>query len=199
MNEGVDAAIVKVLDWEPDGEQALIAAGPAGAERVFDLYYGRAKASLDTKARGRDLVDGWSAALHIAATVAPEAFLARLKGDVGITEVVILGGIDDPRATAVLCEQAAHEDYVHRYNAVKALAGHSNPKAREAIESALGDRDLVVRSAAIRAVADTDPDRGVTLYEAFLREPDLTPLLRQESQWALSYLRKHSRIPKRPW
>lgn len=199
MSDGIDAAIVKVLDWEPEGENALIAAGPAGAERVFDRYYGKAEAALNTKARGRELVDGWSAALHIAASIAPEAFLARLPRDIGVTEIVILGGIDDPRATAVLCEQAAHEDYVHRCNAVKALAEHSSPAAREAIERVLGDRDLVARSAAIRAVADSDPERGIALYEAFLGEPGLTPLLKQESRWALSYLRKADPIPKRPW
>ncbi|MEU8007904.1 HEAT repeat domain-containing protein [Catellatospora sp. NPDC049111] len=201
MNDGLDAVIVKVLDWEPRADEALIAAGLTGARRVFDLYYGRARANLVTKATGRELGDGWSAALHIAASVAPEEFLARLPSRVGTTEIVILGDIDDPRATRILCEQARHKDFLHRVNAVRALAKHTGPASREAVEQALADEDLVVRSAAIRCVADADadPSRGTTLYEAFLAEPRLTPLLRQEARWALSYLREGSPIPLHPW
>ncbi|MEV4418192.1 HEAT repeat domain-containing protein [Catellatospora sp. NPDC049609] len=199
MNDGLDAVIAKVLDWEPGADEALIAAGPTGAKRVFDLYYGRAKANLATKATGRELVDSWSAALHIAASVAPEEFLAQLTSRVGTTEIVILGDIDDPRATHILCEQARHEDFLHRVNAVRALAKHTGPASREAVEQALADENLVVRSAAIRCVADAEPSRGTTLYEAFLQQPHLTPLLRQQTLWALSYLRKGSPIPLRPW
>src|SRR5687768_13628494 len=114
VTDNVDAVIAKVLDWEPKAEDALIAAGPNGAKRVFDLYYGRAQAHLITSASGRELVDGWSAALHIAASVAPEQFLAQLTGDISTTEIVILGGINDPRATKILCEQAKHKDFLHR-------------------------------------------------------------------------------------
>lgn len=199
MGDGIDTMIAKVLDWEPGAEEALVAAGPAGAKRVFDLYYGRAHARLITKGTGRELVDGWSAALHVAASVATEEFLSQLPRSISTTEIVILGDIDDPRATRILCEQAKHEDFLHRVNAVKALAKHASPASREAIESALGDRNLVVRSAAIRAIADTDPNRGITLYEALLHEPSLTPLLGQEAQWALSYLHQGGRIPKHPW
>jgi hypothetical protein len=199
MNDGLDAVIAKVLDWEPGADEALIAAGPTGAKRVFDLYYGRASANLVTKATGRELGDGWSAALHIAASVAPEEFLAQLPSRVGTTEIVILGDINDPRATHILCEQARHKDFLHRVNAVRALAKHTGPASREAVEQALADEDLVVRSAAIRCVADADPRRGTTLYEAFLAEPRLTPLLRQEARWALSHLREGSPIPLHPW
>ncbi|MEU1843188.1 HEAT repeat domain-containing protein [Micromonospora sediminicola] len=199
MIDGLDAVIARVLDWEPGADEALIAAGPPGARRVFDLYYGRAAANLATSATGRELGDGWSAALHIAALVAPEEFLAQMPSRVGTTEVVILGDINDPRATRILCEQARHEDFLHRVNAVRALAKHTGPASREAVEQALADVDLVVRSAAIRCVADTDPSRGRTLYEAFLEEPSLTPLLRQEARRALSYLREGTPIPPQPW
>ncbi|GAA1416285.1 HEAT repeat domain-containing protein [Catellatospora coxensis] len=199
MDDGLDAVIARVLDWEPGADEALIAAGPTGAKRVFDLYYGRARANLVTKATGRELVDCWSAALHIAASVAPEEFLAQLPSRVGTTEILILGDVDDPRATQILCEQARHKDFLHRVNAVRALAKHSGPASREAVEQALADKNLVVRSAAIRCVADADPGRGTTLYEAFLEEPRLTPLLRQEARWALSYLREGRPIPLHPW
>ncbi|GAA2364785.1 hypothetical protein Cme02nite_32470 [Catellatospora methionotrophica] len=199
MTDSLDAAIAAALDWEPHAEDTLRAAGLPGAMRVFDLYYGRAKARLVTRANGRDLVDGWSAVLHLAASIAPEQFLAQLPRRVGTTEIVILGDIDDPRATKILREQARHPDFLHRCNAVRALATHTDPKARKAIEGALRDPHLVVRSYAIRAVADADPGRGITLYEAQLQEPGLTPLLRQEAQWALSYLRDGQQIPKNPW
>ncbi|KAB1162386.1 HEAT repeat domain-containing protein [Micromonospora sp. DT46] len=199
MNDGLDAVIVKVLDGEPGADEALIAAGPTGAKRVFDLYYGTARANLVTKSTGRELGDSWSAALHIAASVAPEEFLAQLPNRVGTTDIVILGDINDPRATHILCEQARHKDFLHRVNAVRALAKHTGPASREAVEQALADENLVVRSAAIRCVADTDPSRGTTLYEAFLAEPRLTPLLRQEARWSLSYLREGSPIPLHPW
>ncbi|MDI1461015.1 HEAT repeat domain-containing protein [Catellatospora sp. KI3] len=199
MSDGVDGVIARVLDWEPGAEKALIAAGRKGARRVFDLYYGRAKTRLVAKATGRELVDGWSAALHVAATLAPEEFLARLPGRVGTTEIVILGDIDDSRATDILREQAEHEDFLHRVNAVRALAKHTAPESREAVEKVLADQDLVVRSAAIRCVADRDPGRGIALYEAFLRESGLTPLLGQEARWVLSYLREGRQIPRSPW
>ncbi|MFI2710184.1 HEAT repeat domain-containing protein [Micromonospora sp. NPDC018662] len=199
MSDGLDAVIAKVLDWEPGADEALIAAGPTGARRVFDLYYGKVRANLVTRATGRELGDGWSAALHVAALIAPEEFLAQMPSRVGTTEIVILGDINDPRATHILCEQARHKDFLHRVNAVRALAKHTGPASRAAVEQALADEDLVVRSAAIRCVADTDPSRGRTLYEAFLEEPRLTPLLRQEAGWALSYLRRGSPIPLHPW
>jgi hypothetical protein len=199
MNDGLDTVIAKVLDWVTGADEALIAAGPTGAKRVFDLYYGRARAGLVTKATGRELGDGWSAALHIAASVAPGEFLAQLPTRVGITEIVILGDINDPRATHILCEQARHKDFLHRVNAIKALAKHTGPASRQAVEQALADENLVVRGAAIRCVADTDPSRGTTLYEEFMAEPRLTPLLRQETRWALSYLREDRPIPPQPW
>lgn len=199
MGDGIDAMIAKVLDWEPGAEEALVAAGPEGAKRFFDLYYGRARARLTTKATGRELVDGWSAALHLAASVATEEFLSQLPRSISTTEIGILGDIDDPRATEVLCGQAKHEDFLHRVNAVRALAKHTGPASRQAIESAVVDHDLVVRSEAVHAIADSDPSRGITLYEALLNEPSLTPLLRQEAQWALSYLYEGARIPKHPW
>lgn len=198
VGDGIDATIAKVLDWVPGAEEALAAAGPAGAERVFDLYYGRAKVHLITRAAGRELVDGWSNALHIAALVSPGEFLAQLPHSIGTTEIVILGDIHDPRATRILCEQVRHKDFLHRFNAVRALAKHTSPGGREAIESALGDPELVVRSAAIRAVADADPSRGIRLYEGLLHSPGITPLLRQEAHWALSFLREGSPIPRQP-
>ncbi|PTA43724.1 HEAT repeat domain-containing protein [Micromonospora sp. RP3T] len=198
MIEALDAVIAKVLDWAPGADQALIAAGPTGARRVFDLYYGRATANLVTRATGRELGDGWSAALHIAASIAPEEFLARMPSRVGTTEIVILGDVNDPRATHILCEQARHQDFLHRVNAVRALAKHTGPASRAAVEQALADEDLVVRSAAIRCVADADPGRGRALYEAFLAEPRLTPLLRQEARKALSHLRAGRPVPPHP-
>jgi HEAT repeat protein len=82
---------------------------------------------------------------------------------------------------------------------VKALAKHAGPAAREAIEGALDDQNLVVRSAAIWGIADSDPIRGIALYEQLATAPGITPLLRQEAQSALSDLRQGRRILRNLW
>jgi hypothetical protein len=194
MSNEIDALIARVIDWDTPAEEALIAAGPAGARRVFDLHYGKATLTVKPKATNHSmLVDGWAAVLYIAATVLPEEFLTRLPRHIGTTEIGILGDIDDPRATDILCRQARHRDWLHRSNAISALAKHPGAASRAAIERALGDRELLVRSQAIAIIAESDPSRGVTLYEALAREPRLSPLMRRGTQSALSALRERLR------
>jgi HEAT repeat protein len=191
MNDDIDALIAKVIDWDTAApEEALIAIGPAAAKRVFDLYYGQAHAKIPTKVtNARLLMDGWSAALNVAASIAPEEFLSRLRRKVDLTEIGILGHIDDPRATKILCAQLKDKDWLHRANALSALAEHSGPEVRQAFERALDDPHGLIRSQAIEFIAESDPERGIMLYEAYLRDPGLSPLLRQGAENALSRLR----------
>jgi hypothetical protein len=53
----------------------------------------------------------------------------------------------------------------------------------------LRDRNLVVRSEAIKGVSRWDPERATALYEELLQAPKLTPLLRQQAEAALHELR----------
>ena len=122
----VDEAITGFLrEQGPESAAVLAATGDAGARRLVSLAFGEESEPFDNPicgVDGRDAVDRWSAALSVVAAAAPSAFLdaiADKEMDVGL--LAILGGVDDPRATAILCEHVADEDWLCRYNSVSAL------------------------------------------------------------------------------
>src|SRR5262245_27781203 len=202
-SEPVDAAIARYLR-EQDAESAavLAATGDAGARRLVSLAFGEESEPFDNPipdVDGRDAIDRWSAALSVVAVAAPSAFMDAICGkEMNVALLSILGGVGDPRATAILCQHVADEDWLRRYNSVSALGRRDDAAARPCIERALGDPHLAVRAAAIKAVSRWEAGRAVALYEELLEAKGLTPLLRAEARAAIGDLR--AGLPVRePW
>jgi HEAT repeat protein len=190
----VDAAIARYLQRQDDASAAALAAtGPAGAQRVVGIWYGTERPLEDNPiagAAGRDALDRWAATLAVVARAAPETFMDLIAGKKTDTLLLaILGYVDDPRATAILCRHASDPDSLLRYNAVRALGRSNDPAARPCVERALGDDDLVVRNAAIEAISSRDPARAIELYQELLDAEGLTPVLRREVRSAIRELR----------
>jgi len=199
----VDVAIGGYLR-QPDSESArsLSATREAGVRRLLSLWFGDTHEPFDNPipdVSGREAVDRWSAALSVVATAAPSAFIDGIADkDLSLPMLAILGDVDDPRATTILCEHVADENWLSRYNAVSSLRRRNDPVSRPCIERALGDPNLVVRAQAIKAISRWDADRAVSLYEALLNTEGLTPLLRSEAHAAIGDLR--AGLPVRePW
>lgn len=198
-----DAAIGRYLR-QPDRESArsLSATGEAGVRRLLSLWFGDAHEPFDNPipdASGREAADRWSSALSVVAVAAPSAFINGLTGkDLSLPLLAILGDVDDPRATTILCAHVEDENWLSRYNAVAALRRRNDTASRPCIERALGDLNLVVRAEAIKAISRRDANRALSLYQQLLDAEGLTPLLRSEAHAAIGDLR--AGLPVRePW
>lgn len=199
----VDAAIAGYLRQEDSGSaRSLAATGEAGVRRLLSLWFGGPHEPFDNPiphVSGREAVDRWSSALSIVAVAAPSAFIEGIAGrEMSVTLLAILGDVDDPRATTILCAHVEDEDWLRRCNAVYALGRRSDAASRPCLERALGDPNLVVRGAAIKAISRWDADRAVSLYEELLGAEAITPLLRSEARAAISDLRA-GRPVREPW
>lgn len=171
---------------------ALVASGEPGLQRLLDVWYGHAAEPFDNPipdVPDREAVDRWASAIAITAVAAPSAFVDAIAAEETSTMMLaILGDVDDPRATAILCEHVDDEDWLVRCNAVTSLRRRDEADARAGIERALADPNLVVRSAAIDAISHWDPDRAMTLYSGLLDTDGLTPVLRSQVQAAITLL-----------
>lgn len=190
----VDTVIRSYLH-QPDeaSADALAASGEPGLRRLIDVWFGRAAEPFDNpipEVPDREAIDRWVSAIAIVAVAAPSAFIDAISGEeISLMLLAILGDIDDPRATTILCEHVDDEDWLVRCNAVTSLRRRDDLAARAGIESALKDPNLVVRSAAIDAISHWEPDRAVCLYTDLLDADDLTPLLRSQVEAAITLLR----------
>lgn len=190
----VDAAITAYLrQTDRKSAESLAATGEAGVQRLLGLWYGGTAAdplpNPIPEVSSRDAIDRWSSALAIVASAAPSAFVDGIADlDMSTTLLAILGDVEDPRAISTLAPHIADEDWLTRYNAVSSLGRQNDPAARPFIERALGDENLVVRAAAIKAVGAWAPDRAITLYRELLDSPGLTPALRSQAGAALTLL-----------
>lgn len=157
MDASLDEVIISYLREPNDATAATLAAtGSAGARRVLDVYVGQASLSeedLMPGVSGSERGDRWSMALEIVARSAPSAFVDRIAGlgRIPLAVLSMLGVVDDPRATAILCQYVDDADWHYRCNAVKALARRNDVDGRRCIERALDDEHRVVRDAARRA------------------------------------------------
>lgn len=189
----VDRAIADFLErGDSESERVLAAFGERALRRLLDLWFGAdaGEHSPIPKLSTPWLVEQWGAALSALASTAPDRFVESLSGrSLDSRLVSILGGIQTPAATRLLCEQLQSTDWHVRYNAVRSLVRSADPAGRPCIEKALDDPNPVVRSFAIKGVSRWDRPRAITLYWDFLQAPNLTPLLRQEATWALGELR----------
>lgn len=190
----MDTVIRSYLRQPDDASaDALFASGESGLQRLLDVWYGHSGEPFDNPipdVPDREAIDRWASAIAIAAVAAPSAFVDAIAGeDISTMLLAILGDVDDPRATAILRDHVGDEDWLVRYNAVTALRRRDDSTAREGIEQALADPNLVVRSAAIGAIRHWDPDRAVSLYTDLLDADDLTPILRSQVEAARTLLR----------
>lgn len=199
----VDAAIGRYLRHaDSESARSLAATGEAGVRRLLSLAFGDASEPFENPipdVSSKAAVDLWSAALSTAAAAAPSAFIEGIAGkDLPLNMLATLGDIDDPRATAILCEHLEDEDWLSRYNALSSLKRRGDAASRPYVERALGDANLVVRAQAIEAISRWDADRAISLYEGLLGTEGLTPLLRTSAHAAISNLR--AGVPVRdPW
>ena len=190
----VDTAIRSYLR-QPDeaSADALVASGAPGLQRLLDVWYGHPAEPFDNPipdVPDREAIDRWASAIAITAVAAPSAFVDAIAAEETSTMMLaILGDVNDPRATAILCEHVDDEDWLVRCNAVTSLRRRDETEARAGIERALADPNLVVRSAAIDAISHWDPDRALTLYADLLDADGLTPILRSQVQAAITLLR----------
>lgn len=193
----VDTVISSYLR-QPDevSADALVASGEPGLQRLLDVWYGRPGEPFDNPipdVPDREAIDRWASAIALAAVAAPSAFVDAISGeDISTMLLAILGDVDDPRATGILRDHVEDEDWLVRCNAVTSLRRRDDPAAREGIELALADPNLVVRAAAIDAISHWEPNRAVSLYTDLLDADGLTPILRSQVEAALTLLRASS-------
>lgn len=190
----IDSAIVEFLRNEDAASERMLAqSGPAGLERMLDLWFGRTNRPLQEPPdvpRGRAGADAWGGALSVVARANPAAFVDGLAGEhVSTTILAILGDVSDPRATRMLCAHLDDADWLRRYNAVASLSRRSDKPVKACLERALADTNLVVRSQAVQGLSRWDPARAIHLYGDLLRADGLTPLLRAGAESALRDLR----------
>jgi HEAT repeat protein len=190
----VDTVIRSYLR-QPDGQSAdaLAASGESGLRRLLDVWYGHETEPFDNPISDipdREAIDRWASAIAIAAVAAPSAFVEAIADlDQSTMLLAILGDIDDPRATQILCRHLDDDDWLSRCSAVASLGRRTDEAARSGIEKALDDPNLVVRGAAIDAVSHRDPDRAIGLYTELLDADGLTPMLRSQARASIMMLR----------
>lgn len=190
----VDTVIRSYLRQPDEGTaDALVASGEPGLHRLLEVWYGHGDEPFDNPipdVPDREAIDRWASAIALTAVAAPSAFIDAISGeDISTMLLAILGDIDDPRATDILCDHVDDDDWLVRCNAVTSLRRRDDPAAREGIELALADPNLVVRTAAVDAISHWDPNRAVSLYTDLLDADDLTAILRSQVEAALTLLR----------
>jgi HEAT repeat protein len=188
-----DAALARFLsDPSTESGGALAAAGLPALRRTVQLYFGTAGAPFadPTDGLGKDGVDRWTSALAVVAAAQPRAFMDEIADrEPSLAILVILGDVDDARAAAMLAAHVRDADWLVRCNVARALGRRADARSREALEVALGDEELIVRAAAIAAIASTQPGRALALYKTLLKDGRLTPTMRSDVTAAVEALR----------
>jgi hypothetical protein len=103
----------------------LAALGPVAFDRVFALYHSTELPprlqELISQLR-RESIDVWAEAVGRVAVANPGKYLDWLTGREPTTlDLVLLGHVDDPRATAILRAALSHSEWLHRHHAEEAL------------------------------------------------------------------------------
>ena len=193
----LDALIADWLNGEPDrASRRAIDSGEPVLRRAVALYYGHATwtSPPELTGAGREIGDAWTHLLFRLAMAFPGAYLdeidarrIRLKAGAPISEVVILGYLDDPRAVPLLVRCTRHRDWLVRFHAVRGLARRDDVASVAAVDhAATRDCSLPVRVEAVAGIARRDRARARILYTELLDHPHQTPLLSKRVRQALN-------------
>lgn len=169
-----------IRDWLRDERQIdmdrLVALGPNALRRVIGIYYRGDAADVHVARSGREMVDAWASLLGGLAEAYPDVFLDEIEGvrlgSSPTLELVILGGIADPRAAALLRKHLASPDWLVRLHAVRGLDGRTDAASLAAVETAMSDEEASVRREAVRInrrmqrLLGVQPDRVVGTHGA---------------------------------
>lgn len=189
----LDAAIAGRLRGERDRPTE---ASETLLRRAVALYYGHDTwtTAPELPGAGREIGEAWTLLLFDLAMAFPRAYLdeidarrIRLKVGVPISEVVIVGCLDDPRAVPLLVHCTRHRDWLVRYHAVRGLVRRDDAASVAAVkQAAMRDCSLPVRVEAVAGIARRDAARARILYTELLDHPHQTPLLSQQVRRALN-------------
>ena len=122
----IDRELVGIFEFRRGAADRLAKLGPAAFDRVFHLYH-----STDIPPRlselgselGRQCVDLWAEAIAAVARANPGKYLDWLSGrEPSTLDLVLLGDVDDPRASTVLRASLDHREWLHRHHAEESLA-----------------------------------------------------------------------------
>ena len=128
MSAEIDHELTGVFEYRKGAAKRLAKLGPAAFDRVFDLYHS-VPAELPERLQARigelqrESIDLWAHAIGTVARANPAKYLDWLAGrEPSTLDLVILGDVDDPRASTVLGQALDHPEWLHRHHAEQSLA-----------------------------------------------------------------------------
>lgn len=126
MSDEIDRELIGIFEFRRGAAKRLAKLGPAAFDRVLHLYH-----STEVPERlsqlggelGRQCVDLWAEAIAAVARANPAKYLDWLDGrEPSTLDLVLLGDVDDPRASTVLRRVLGHPEWLHRHHAEESLA-----------------------------------------------------------------------------
>jgi hypothetical protein len=192
----LDAVIANWLNSQPDWAlRRAIEWGEPVLRRAIALYYGHSTwiYTFTLVRTSREIGDAWTHLLFRLAMAFPDVYLdeidagrIRLRRGAPLSEVVILGCLDDHRAVPLLVHCTRHRDWLVRFHAVRGLARRDDAASVAAVDfAAVRDCSLPVRAEAVAGMARRDPVRARMLYTELLDHPHQTPLLSRQIRQVL--------------
>ncbi|MFI7678354.1 hypothetical protein [Actinophytocola sp. NPDC049390] len=125
MSDEIDRELIGIFEFRKGAADRLAELGPSAFDRVLHLYH-----STDIPPRlselggqlGRQCVDLWAEAIAAVARANPGKYLDWLTGRQPSTlDLVLLGDVDDARASTVLRAALDHPEWLHRHHAQESL------------------------------------------------------------------------------
>lgn len=125
MSAEIDRELIGIFEYRRGAAKRLGKLGPAAFDRVFQLYHSTEvppRLSELAGELGRESVDLWAIAIATVARANPGKYLDWLDGrEPSTLDLVILGDVDDPRASTVLRRALDHPEWLHRHHAEESL------------------------------------------------------------------------------
>jgi hypothetical protein len=126
LSDEIDRELIGIFEFRKGAAKRLAKLGPSAFDRVVHLYHSTElppRLSELGSELGRQCVDLWAEAIFAVARANPGRYLDWLDGRAPSTlDLVILGHVDDPRASTVLRGALDHPEWLHRYQAEESLA-----------------------------------------------------------------------------
>lgn len=126
MSAEIDHELIGIFEYRKGAAKRLAKLGPAAFDRVFGLYHStelpeRLQARISELQR--ESIDLWAYAIGTVARANPAKYLDWLAGrEPSTLDLVILGDVDDLRASTVLRHALGHPEWLHRHHAEQSLA-----------------------------------------------------------------------------